>query len=159
MNKITDQDLANRGVIGLPDVPGLTTEEMQRKLEEIAREILVPKVNEIIENIETLNSNLNVKTYYDVRQLGITSWFIPDIIKAMPNNSKFLCDVGKGITSVADNKLPLSLGVLSIDKTVSRYRVIYNYSSDSSAGQIYIASVNVTDSVINGWYQLNVTAV
>ena len=50
MNKITDQDLANRGVIGLPDVPGLTTEEMQRKLEEIAREILVPKVNEIIEN-------------------------------------------------------------------------------------------------------------
>ena len=63
MNKITDQDLANRGVIGLPDVPGLTTEEMQRKLEEIAREILVPKVNEIIENIETLNSNLkdNIK--------------------------------------------------------------------------------------------------
>ena len=66
MNKITDQDLANRGVKGLPDVPGLTTEEMQRKLEEIAREILVPKVNEIIENlitanknIETLNSNLN----------------------------------------------------------------------------------------------------
>ena len=58
MDKITEQDLANRGVKGLPDVPGLTTEEMQRKLEEIAREILVPKVNEIIENIETLNSNL-----------------------------------------------------------------------------------------------------
>ena len=76
----------------------------------------------------------------------------------MPNNSKFLCDVGKGLTSAADNKLPLSLGVLSIDKTVSRYRVIYNYSSDSSAGQIYIASINMTDSIVNGWYKLHVTA-
>ena len=59
MNKITDKDLANRGVKGLPDVPGLTTEEMQRKLEEIAREILVPKVNEIIDNLIAVNSNLN----------------------------------------------------------------------------------------------------
>ena len=49
MDKITEQDLANRGVKGLPDVPGLTTEEMQRKLEEIAREILIPKVNELVE--------------------------------------------------------------------------------------------------------------
>lgn len=59
MNKITEKDLANRGVKGLPDVPGLTTEEMQRKLDEIAREILVPKVNEIIDNLIAVNSNLS----------------------------------------------------------------------------------------------------
>ena len=59
MNKITEQDLANRGVKGLPDVPGLTTEEMQRKLEEIAREILIPKVNELVEGLNNANSNLN----------------------------------------------------------------------------------------------------
>lgn len=58
MNKITEQDLANRGVKGLPDVPGLTTEEMQRKLEEIAREILIPKVNELVEGLNNANSNL-----------------------------------------------------------------------------------------------------
>lgn len=62
MNKITEQDLANRGVKGLPDVPGLTTEEMQRKLEEIAREILIPKVNELVEGLNNANSNLN--NYY-----------------------------------------------------------------------------------------------
>ena len=60
MDKITEQDLANRGVKGLPDVPGLTTEEMQRKLEEIAREILIPKVNELVEGLNNANSNLNV---------------------------------------------------------------------------------------------------
>lgn len=59
MDKITEQDLANRGVKGLPDVPGLTTEEMQRKLEEIAREILIPKVNELVEGLNNANSNLN----------------------------------------------------------------------------------------------------
>ena len=67
MNKITDQDLANRGVIGLPDVPGLTTEEMQRKLEEIAREILIPKVNELVEGLNNANSNfseLGTGTFY-----------------------------------------------------------------------------------------------
>ena len=59
MDKITEQDLANRGVKGLPDVPGLTTEEMQRKLEEIAREILIPKVNELVEGLNNANSNLS----------------------------------------------------------------------------------------------------
>ena len=58
MDKITEQDLANRGVKGLPDVPGLTTEEMQRKLEEIAREILIPKVNELVEGLNNANSDL-----------------------------------------------------------------------------------------------------
>ena len=60
MDKITEQDLANRGVKGLPDVPGLTTEEMQRKLEEIAREILIPKVNELVEGLNNANSNLKI---------------------------------------------------------------------------------------------------
>ena len=62
MDKITEQDLANRGVKGLHDVPGLTTEEMQRKLEEIAREILIPKVNELVEGLNNANSNLQINT-------------------------------------------------------------------------------------------------
>lgn len=69
MDKITEQDLANRGVKGLPDVPGLTTEEMQRKLEEIAREILIPKVNELVEGLNNANSNLTEKivvNHYDL---------------------------------------------------------------------------------------------
>lgn len=63
MNKITEQDLANRGVKGLPDVPGLTTEEMQRKLEEIAREILIPKVNELVDGLNNANSNLTPNAF------------------------------------------------------------------------------------------------
>lgn len=72
MNKITEKDLANRGVKGLPDVPGLTTEEMQRKLEEIAREILVPKVNEIIDNLISVNSNLTEQIIIQTKQIPYT---------------------------------------------------------------------------------------
>lgn len=71
MDKITEQDLANRGVKGLPDVPGLTTEEMQRKLEEIAREILIPKVNELVEGLNNANSNL--KDLLVVEETTVTS--------------------------------------------------------------------------------------
>lgn len=85
MDKITEQDLANRGVKGLPDVPGLTTEEMQRKLEEIAREILIPKVNELVEGLNNANSNLehiisdSYKYHVPASELGTTGWKSPNI--------------------------------------------------------------------------------
>ena len=49
VNKITDADLAGKGVIGQPDVPGLTAAEMQAKIEEIVRSVAIPKINEIID--------------------------------------------------------------------------------------------------------------
>lgn len=49
--KITDEDLQNKGVIGLPDTPGLSTSEMQAKFEQIAREVLVPKFNQLVDEL------------------------------------------------------------------------------------------------------------
>lgn len=49
LNKITDGDLAGKGVIGQPDVPGLPAEEMQEKIEEIVRSVAIVKINEIID--------------------------------------------------------------------------------------------------------------
>lgn len=37
--KITDTSLTNKGVTGLPDVPGLTTAEMQAKFDELSRDV------------------------------------------------------------------------------------------------------------------------
>lgn len=47
--KITERDLEGKGVIGMPDVPGLSAEEMQRKVEEIPREVIIAKFNELID--------------------------------------------------------------------------------------------------------------
>lgn len=49
--KITDGDLKDKGVIGLPDTPGLSTSEMQAKFEQIAREVLVPKFNQLVDEL------------------------------------------------------------------------------------------------------------
>ena len=49
--KITDEDLLNKGVIGLPDTPGLSTSEMQAKFEQTAREVIVPKFNQLVDDL------------------------------------------------------------------------------------------------------------
>ena len=49
VNKITESDLEGRGVKGQPDIPGLTAAEMQAKVEEIVRSVVIPKINEIID--------------------------------------------------------------------------------------------------------------
>ena len=48
VNKITEADLEGKGVMGQPDVPGLSAAEMQAKVEEIVRSVVIPKINEII---------------------------------------------------------------------------------------------------------------
>lgn len=49
--KITEEDLSGIGVIGLPDTPGLSTEEMQEKFEETARKVIIPKFNEAMDEL------------------------------------------------------------------------------------------------------------
>lgn len=49
--KITDEDLQNKGVIGLPDTPGLSTSEMQAKFEQTAREVIVPMFNKLVDEL------------------------------------------------------------------------------------------------------------
>lgn len=62
-NKITTSDLTNKGVSGLPDTPGLSTSEMQRKFDEIGKEVIVPKFNELVDE---LNKNGNVIKASDI---------------------------------------------------------------------------------------------
>ena len=50
--KITQQDLAGKGNLGRPDTPGVDTAEMQRILDEIPREVIVPKFNALIDAME-----------------------------------------------------------------------------------------------------------
>lgn len=103
MDKITEQDLANRGVKGLPDVPGLTTEEMQRKLEEIAREILIPKVNELVEGLNNANSDLKDLLVVEETTLTSNSGGGAQI----PAKAGYVC-IGVSTTSVTSILIPFN---------------------------------------------------
>ena len=49
LEKISESDLYGKGVVGQPDVPGLSAKEMQEKVEEIVRSVAIVKINEIID--------------------------------------------------------------------------------------------------------------
>lgn len=51
LEQIKESDLEGKGVFGQADVPGLTAAEMQAAVEQIVREIAIPKINEVIEYI------------------------------------------------------------------------------------------------------------
>lgn len=54
LRKITDNDLEGKGVIGMADVPGLSAREMQQKVEEIVRDVVIPVLNENIDKTATM---------------------------------------------------------------------------------------------------------
>ena len=49
--KITDSDLKGKGNVGRPDTPGVTTAEMQRILDEIPREVIIPAFNALVDEL------------------------------------------------------------------------------------------------------------
>lgn len=59
--KITSTDLAGKGVVGLADTPGLSADEMQRKFDELSREVIIPAVNELSEQLDALELEARVK--------------------------------------------------------------------------------------------------
>ena len=53
-NEITKSDLNNKGVVGLPDTPGLSTSDMQKKFDEIATDVIIPRFNELVKELNKL---------------------------------------------------------------------------------------------------------
>ena len=51
-NKITAEDTTGKGNVGMPDVPGLSTLEMQKKLDELSNDVIIPHFNEFIDDVE-----------------------------------------------------------------------------------------------------------
>ena len=50
--KITEAMLEGKGNIGKPNTPGVTTQEMQRIMDEIPREVIVPAFNAFLDALQ-----------------------------------------------------------------------------------------------------------
>lgn len=55
--KITGDDLQNKGVTGLPDTPNLSTAEMQQKFDELSLEVIIPRLNALINELEDASAS------------------------------------------------------------------------------------------------------
>lgn len=54
--RITEDDLQGKGNLGRPDTPGVDTTEMQRILDELPREVIVPAFNRLAEQLEATDA-------------------------------------------------------------------------------------------------------
>lgn len=59
-SNITQEDLVNRGVTGLPDTPNLSTADMQRKFDELALDVVIPKFNKLLEDLASATAAANI---------------------------------------------------------------------------------------------------
>ena len=53
--KISDEELNAVGVTGLPDTPGLSTLEMQKKFDEPAKQLIAPKFNKLVDDLNDID--------------------------------------------------------------------------------------------------------
>lgn len=63
-NSITDAELNGKGLSGLPDVPGLSTTEMQAKFDELSLDVIIPKLNELVAQLN--KTGLSEKKIVDI---------------------------------------------------------------------------------------------
>ena len=142
--KITDEDLANRGVMGLPDVPGLTAIEMQKKLEEIPREVIIPRYNELVDSVADICEEFSKLRKYDVGDYCIYDNVLYKCTTAITtegdwDSTKWIAtSVTKEIASVAKEIASVNSNLTASDNTPFRFGVNgdgeYGYIVTDSAG-------------------------
>lgn len=74
LNKITPDEIRENSVVGMAEVPGLPAEEMQYRIEQLVREIAIPKINEVIEYIAG-----KVATQEDLEKLLLDSGSVTSV--------------------------------------------------------------------------------
>lgn len=81
--KITEADLKGKGNIGKPDTPGVTTAEMQRILDEIPREVIVPAFNAMVDALIGGTAAGNIGATFPTELPGSEAGTIQNILNAL----------------------------------------------------------------------------
>ena len=102
--KITSVDVADKGVIGLPNKPNMTTHDIQVKFDELALDVLMPKHNGLIDELEAGAAGASIgvmdgetETNLQDRLDGIEG-DIPTKVSDLENDSAFISNGIKTIT-------------------------------------------------------------
>lgn len=136
--KITEADLLGIGLIGIPDTPGLSTEEMQEKFEETARKVIIPTFNRFVDDVTERDSNTYTKDETDraisdkVQEIGGA-----DMQKAVYDSDN------DGVVNSADN------GTFLYVHTAGSLTGTGRYGAFKATVTETLANVNVNGSAFN----------
>ena len=83
LKKITDRDLQGYGVIGMADTPNLSARQMQEKVEEVVRSVVIPAINrnidytaskqDLADAVLSAGAGDMAAIYYDTNRDGIVN--------------------------------------------------------------------------------------
>ena len=90
-SRITNEDTKDKGVTGLPAVPALETSAMQKKFDELSTDVLIPKFNALVDELEGESS---------AGSLGVN---VPEGAEVNPNIQAFLDWLYADSKRIADN--------------------------------------------------------
>lgn len=108
--KITKEDYNGKGVIGLPDAPQLSTTIMQEKFEELSTDVIIPKHNELIDELEAFTGASNIGTKNGNVQSDIDSFdrkivsYNGDIAQLKSDMATAQADIVTNASEIATNK-------------------------------------------------------
>ena len=71
--KITSDDTQNKGVVGLPDTPGLSTTEMQEKFDELVNDVVIPKFNNLVDELDASDIEKRIRKSVTIETSDIKS--------------------------------------------------------------------------------------
>lgn len=151
--KITDTSLANKGVTGLPDVPGLTTAEMQAKFDELSRDVIIPKLNEIVDGLNGDEVGLSSKIENpETKEKDVIQNVVNAIYQIVKENSdkrhghenkETLDKVTAELYDSINTLVSMFNGISAVDKTVTAddtkiptSGAIVNYVTELGAGDM-----------------------
>lgn len=151
LTKITENDLFNKGNTGQPDVPNLTTAQMQHKLDELSLDVIVPKFNNLIDELEAAAASgslgvldgedeTNIQALFDSIRTTLTSLTgnehshsnkdeLDTITQTLLDNIDSVLLMLTGITAVASS-------VTDTPSKIPTCRAIVNYVSMLGGGDM-----------------------
>lgn len=119
INEIKPADIVNKGVIGLADVPGLTTAEMQKRMDELAKDVIIPKVNELVKGVNATNESLT-----EVEKKLITNFVSEKSLLSVSENGKYYTIGCSDLPPCGGNGMYGYLDVTAHNHEKEKYKVI-----------------------------------
>lgn len=120
LNKIEPSDLIGKGVLGQSDVPGLSIEDMQKAVEGIPREVIIPIFNALI---DALKSNV----YSDSGADNIGATAIPSV------SGNTVQSILEGLKAYADS---LALDAGAVTSVFGRAGAVLPQAGDYTAAMV-----------------------
>lgn len=130
--RIKEEDHIGKGVTGLPDIPGLEPEDMQKKFDELGRDVAIPAINRLADELEMETAAGNLGIEDDFEDFPNEGKKLKSLLKAMANslkntkadshkheNKTVLDMITETMLSALSSVSNILTGILSTTKTIS----------------------------------------